>query len=118
GRHVCALELLFCLAGWLLYSPLAGFAVWFIGRHSRGHLRFCRERLTAGRALITAEFLVVSAAAILLILPLGLRFDLNHIEQLFAASIVVIAGLTLPHMFVTHRVMATLERSDESLSRV
>jgi hypothetical protein len=26
--------------------------------------------------------------------------------------------LTLPHMFVTHRVMATLERSDESLSRV
>jgi hypothetical protein len=38
----------------------------------------------------------------LLLAPLAARFDLSDITQLFAASIVLIAGLTLPHMIVSH----------------
>jgi Brp/Blh family beta-carotene 15,15'-monooxygenase len=102
GRLVDGLEIGCCLVAWVLLSPLAGFAVWFIGRHSRHHLQRCREQFPSVGLGISREFLVVSAAAILLLAPLGLRFNLTVLEELFAASIVLIAGLTLPHMVVTH----------------
>jgi len=102
GRLVDGLEIGCCLVAWVILSPLAGFAVWFIGRHSRHHLQRCREQFPTVGLGISREFLVVSAAAILLLAPLGLRFNLTVLEELFAASIVLIAGLTLPHMVVTH----------------
>jgi hypothetical protein len=56
------------------------------------------------------DFLVISLVAILLITPLSLLFDLRDINQLFAATIVLIAGLTLPHMLVTHDLRETMKR--------
>ncbi len=98
-----------CLVAWILLSPLAGFAVWFIGRHSRHHLQRCREQFPTMGMGLSREFMVVSAAAILLLAPLGLRFNLSILEELFAASIVLIAGLTLPHMVVTHLFEGSLQ---------
>lgn len=97
-----AWELLLCLVAMLTLSPLAGFAVWFIGRHSAQHLALCQKVFTGGSYRLGWDFVVISAAAILLIIPLWAWFDLTQIEQLFAASIILIAGLTLPHMVVTH----------------
>jgi hypothetical protein len=51
---------------------------------------------------VPVDFIVLSILAITLIAPLSLWFNLRDIHQLFAASIVLIAGLTLPHMVVTH----------------
>ena len=101
-RGTDALEIAVCLSAWCILSPLAGFAVWFIGRHSRHHLAVCRANFAGIKPLFAPDFLIVSAVAIALLLPFGLRFDLRVIEELFAASIVLIAGLTLPHMVVTH----------------
>jgi Brp/Blh family beta-carotene 15,15'-monooxygenase len=93
-----------CLAAWILLPPLSGFCVWFIGRHSWQHLKRSNYLLldpgSTGR--IPLDFIVLSILAIALIAPLSFWFDLGDIHQLFAASIVLIAGLTLPHMIVTH----------------
>jgi hypothetical protein len=84
--------------------PLAGFAVWFIGRHSRQHLQTCRAMFCSSGIPIPMDFALISLLAIGGILPLGLYFDLTQLEQLFAASLCLIAGLTLPHMVVSHRI--------------
>ncbi len=56
------------------------------------------------------DFLVISLVAILLIIPLSLFFDLRDINQLFAATIVLIAGLTVPHILVTHDLQKTMKQ--------
>jgi Brp/Blh family beta-carotene 15,15'-monooxygenase len=91
-----------CLLGWLLLPPLAGFAVWFIGRHSRQHLQLCRSMFNSAGTGIPLDFLVISLLAILGLTPFAILFDFSDINQLFAASICLIAGLTLPHMIVSH----------------
>jgi Brp/Blh family beta-carotene 15,15'-monooxygenase len=96
-------ELGICLVSWALFDPLAGFAVWFIGRHGRHHLARCRQLFVTGPQLFSADTVLISIVAIVLIAPLALKFDLRVLEELFAASIVLVAGLTLPHMVVTHR---------------
>jgi hypothetical protein len=52
---------------------------------------------------VPLDFALISLLAILGLLPFALRFDFSRIEDLFAASICLIAGLTLPHMIVSHR---------------
>jgi Brp/Blh family beta-carotene 15,15'-monooxygenase len=94
-------ERLICLLGWILLTPLAGFAIWFVGRHARMHLATCRKKQLGNMSLISFDFLALSFLAISLIIPLGIWFNLMRIEELFAASIILIAGLTLPHMVVT-----------------
>lgn len=101
GRRSESVQRLLCLAGWLLLPPLAGFAVWFIGRHSRQHMLACWRRFEAERTSLT-DLIVISLLALLLLGPLLLRFDPRDLNQLFAASIILVAGLTLPHMIVTH----------------
>jgi Brp/Blh family beta-carotene 15,15'-monooxygenase len=97
-----------CLIAWIILPPLAGFAVWFIGRHSRQHLEACREMFSQRGIRIPLDFAVISALAILGLLPFALYFDFSRIEQLFAASLCLIAGLTLPHMVVSHRMKESL----------
>jgi Brp/Blh family beta-carotene 15,15'-monooxygenase len=92
-----------CLIAWIILPPLAGFAVWFIGRHSRQHLEGCREMFSQRGIRIPLDFAVISALAILGLLPFAIYFDFSRIEELFAASLCLIAGLTLPHMVVSHR---------------
>ena len=96
------IERLVCLCGWVILPPLSGFAVWFIGRHSRQHLEVCKEMFTGSRVGVPLDFAVISALAIIGLLPFALLFDFSKLEQLFAASICLIAGLTLPHMIVSH----------------
>jgi len=108
-KRVEAGELFLCLIAWCSFSPLSGFCVWFIGRHSRHHLARCRELFAHGPRLFTPDALLISGVAILLLVPLGLVFDLTKLDQLFAASIVLIAGLTLPHMIVTHRLDVSIQ---------
>ena len=108
GRRDECLQRAVSLAGWLLLPPLSGFAVWFIGRHSRQHLALCRGLFAGSRFGVPLDFAVISVLAVGLIAPLSLRFDLSDIRQLFAASIVLIAGLTLPHMIVSHGLPGTL----------
>ncbi|MEN9847231.1 MAG: hypothetical protein RIS36_2378 [Pseudomonadota bacterium] len=97
-----------CLIGWIILPPLAGFAVWFIGRHSRQHLKACHEVFSQHGTRIPLDFAVISALAILGLLPFALYFDFSRIEELFAASLCLIAGLTLPHMIVSHRMKESL----------
>jgi Brp/Blh family beta-carotene 15,15'-monooxygenase len=97
-----ALQRALCLVGWVALSPLAGFAVWFIGRHSRLHLEACREMFQASRFGVPFDFILISALAIIGLSPFALWFDFTDINQLFAASISLIAGLTFPHIFVAH----------------
>lgn len=111
------LQLTMCLIGWHLLSPLAGFSLWFLGRHSRHHLEECAQFFKArsstgsiGR-MIPWDFLAISITAILLIVPLSLKFDFTNIHELFSASIILIAGLTLPHVLVTFNIRETLKRS-------
>lgn len=106
-KTVDGIELLVSLVGWWVLPPLAGFAVWFIGRHGRHHVARCRELFAARTRLFTPDAILISALAIVLLLPLGFVFDLGKLDQLFAASIILIAGLTLPHMVVTHRLEHT-----------
>lgn len=97
-----AIERLACLCGWIVLPPLAGFAVWFIGRHSRQHLEVCKGMFSTDRVVIPADFVVISLLAIGGLTPFALLFDFSDIHQLFAASLCLIAGLTLPHMVVSH----------------
>lgn len=92
-----------CLLAWVLLPPLSGFCVWFIGRHSRQHLERSKTLVprTYGSRL-PLDFIALSVTAIALLAPLALWFDLTDLHQLFAASIILIAGLTLPHMLLTH----------------
>lgn len=94
---------LICLCAWIFLPPLSGFAVWFIGRHSLKHLQSCSEMFAGSRFGVPLDFALISLLAILGLLPFTLRFDFSRIEDLFAASICLIAGLTLPHMIVSHR---------------
>jgi len=95
-------ERLVCMVAWVLLPPLSGFAVWFLGRHSRRHLLACRNLFGHRLADLPGDFVAISALAILLIIPLFWRFDPRDLNQLFAASIILVAGLTLPHVIVTH----------------
>jgi len=110
------LQRLICLCAWVFLPPLSGFAVWFIGRHSRQHLERCQALFAGGRFRVPMDFVVISALAILGLLPFSLRFNFSRLEELFAASICLIAGLTLPHMIVSHRMQEALSaRSDVSV---
>jgi Brp/Blh family beta-carotene 15,15'-monooxygenase len=105
---------LICLCAWVLLPPLSGFAVWFIGRHSRQHLVACRAMFARGRFRVPMDFMVISTLAILGLLPFSLRFDFSRLEELFAASICLIAGLTLPHMIVSHRMKEVMNPRPDS----
>jgi Brp/Blh family beta-carotene 15,15'-monooxygenase len=94
---------LICLCAWVLLPPLSGFAIWFIGRHSRQHLEACQAIFHRDRFRVPMDFVIISTLAIMGLLPFSLRFDFSRLEELFAASICLIAGLTLPHMVVSHR---------------
>jgi Brp/Blh family beta-carotene 15,15'-monooxygenase len=102
GRGAAFLQYLMCLMSWLLLPPLAGFCVWFIGRHSRQHLERAEPFFAGSLRRLPRDFVIISLLAIGLIVPLNIWFDLRDLHQLFAASIVLIAGLTLPHMIITH----------------
>lgn len=104
GCRSVAVERAVCLMAWCALPPLAGFSVWFIGRHSWGHIVLCRSFLSKGaeRASFSMDFVVISLLAIILLIPLALVFDFRILGELFAASIVLIAGLTAPHMVVAH----------------
>jgi Brp/Blh family beta-carotene 15,15'-monooxygenase len=111
------LQLTICLIGWYVLSPLAGFCIWFIGRHSRHHLEECAQffktssAISSSNQIIPWDFLAISITAILLIVPLSFKFDFTNIHELFAASIILIAGLTLPHVLVTLNIRETLKQS-------
>lgn len=103
GKKVELIQCSICILAWLLLPPLSGFCVWFIGRHSRQHLERCHVLVPkACRRLVPWDFVALSLTAIALLTPLALWFDLRDLNQLFAASIILIAGLTLPHMILTH----------------
>lgn len=112
------LSRLLCMAGWLLLPPLAGFSVWFIGRHSRQHLSACKRLFERDTNRLPADVLALSALAILLIVPLFLRFDPSNINELFAASIILIAGLTLPHVIVTRGMQPERREINQSAASV
>ncbi len=96
-----SLERLICLLGWIVLPPLSGFAVWFIGRHSRIHIEHCKAIVPNTRT-ISSDFIIISVLAIAGLLPFTLLFDLSNLRELFTASVCLIAGLTLPHMIVSH----------------
>jgi Brp/Blh family beta-carotene 15,15'-monooxygenase len=102
GRRSQILQWVVCLLSWIFLPPLSGFAVWFIGRHSRMHVESCLEALPPGSRQLGPDLAVLSVAAIAMLIPLATRFDFHDLNQTFAATIVLIAGLTLPHMIVTH----------------
>lgn len=103
GHRIVCFERLLCLAAWILLSPLAGFSVWFLGRHSRMHLEMCRSMFAGARFKLPLDFLVISAAAVVLLAPFAAIFDLTDIHQLFTATLALISGLTLPHIVVSYR---------------
>lgn len=109
-------ERLVCLCCWIVLSPLSGFAVWFIGRHSLNHLTVCKAMFSESRFGIPFDFAAISLIAIIGLLPFAALFDFSQIEQLFAASICLIAGLTLPHMIVSHRIKDVSLSPDSPLS--
>ena len=98
-----SIERLLCLVAWVWLSPLAGFAVWFLGRHSRMHIEACGSMFRDPRFTIPLDFLILSVVAVVLLLPFAWVFDLRDIHQLFTATLALIAGLTLPHIVVSHR---------------
>jgi Brp/Blh family beta-carotene 15,15'-monooxygenase len=103
GRTSEILEHAVCFAAWCILPPLSGFCVWFIGRHSTQHFARAKTYLAIPqRALLSPDTLALSLLAIALLAPLTIWFDLTEIHQLFSASLILIAGLTLPHMVVTH----------------
>jgi Brp/Blh family beta-carotene 15,15'-monooxygenase len=111
NRLSAAVERSMCLCAWILLPPLAGFSVWFIGRHSRQHLEICRAMFDSKRWGIPADFAAISLLAIVGLLPLALVFEFSDINQLFAASICLIAGLTLPHMIVSRDLQSVVALS-------
>lgn len=106
-----AIECLVCLLGWIVLPPLSGFAIWFIGRHSYHHLVMCRNKLAGTGEGIPRDFALISILAIVGLLPFATYFDFSKIDQLFTASLCLIAGLTLPHMIVCHDVRNLPETS-------
>jgi Brp/Blh family beta-carotene 15,15'-monooxygenase len=114
GRGVNVLEWGVCLISWLALPPLAGFSVWFIGRHCRMHYETCLRWFPSPGRGAMFDVLVISVAAIALLTPLALRFDLTNLGELFAASIVLIAGLTVPHMVVTSQVAGLRMEAERS----
>ena len=104
GNNFDTIERIICLLGLILLPPLGGFAVWFIGRHSRQHLEVCKGMFLTSRAGVPLDFVLISLLAIAGLVPFTLLFDFSQIHQLFAASLCLIAGLTLPHMIVSHRI--------------
>lgn len=110
------LQITICLIGWYFLSPLAGFCIWFLGRHSRHHLEECaqffktKSSIGSIKKILPLDFLAISITAILLIVPLSFKFDFTNIHELFSASIILIAGLTLPHVLVTFNIRDTLNR--------
>jgi uncharacterized protein YybS (DUF2232 family) len=50
------------------------------------------------------DFVLISLAALALLIPLSFLFDFTDLQQLFTAAIVLIAGLTLPHIMVVSRI--------------
>jgi len=96
------LERLISLVGWVVLPPLAGFSVWFIGRHSHQHIELCRKMFTDTQHKIPTDFIAISLLAIVGLAPFAMLFDFSDINQLFSAAICLIAGLTLPHMIVSH----------------
>jgi Brp/Blh family beta-carotene 15,15'-monooxygenase len=101
-RDADTIERVVCLCGWIALPPLAGFAVWFIGRHSRQHLEVCKDMFSTKGFGIPLDFAVISLLAVGGLAPFALLFDFSEIHQIFAASLCLIAGLTLPHMIVSH----------------
>lgn len=108
SRRVETLQRFLCLAGWIVLPPLSGFSIWFIGRHSRQHIEACRNLLPSRERSVPLDFVFISIVAIAGLLPFTTLFDFSQIDQLFAASICLIAGLTLPHMIVSHRMRDVL----------
>ena len=96
------IEIMLCLAGWILLPPLSAFCIWFIGRHSLGHVLLCKQLLKDNQHRHRDDFILISIAALALFIPLSFLFDLTNLEQLFSAGIVLIAGLTLPHIVIVH----------------
>lgn len=96
-----------CIVGWVFLPPLSGFCLWFIGRHSLQHVTACRKLLTGRNKDRSLDLLAISVMGVLLIAPLSYWFDFKDLSQLFAASIVLIAGLTLPHIIVTYDFQTT-----------
>ena len=105
------IELFVCLLGWVLLPPLAGFCVWFIGRHSSEHIALCKTLFKNNKVSLPLDFIALSLLAFCLLLPLSLLFDLTDLSQLFTASIILVAGLTLPHVLVTHNLRQVLALS-------
>ncbi|MFN9430327.1 MAG: Brp/Blh family beta-carotene 15,15'-dioxygenase, partial [Acidobacteriota bacterium] len=64
------------------------------------------RRFAAERQGMAASLVATSVLAILLIAPLLLRFHPRELSQLVAASVILIAGLTLPHMIVTSEMIS------------
>jgi Brp/Blh family beta-carotene 15,15'-monooxygenase len=91
-----------CLIAWVSLPPLAGFSVWFIGRHSLRHIQVCRQMCKDVRVGVSVDFILISAIAIGGLIPFTMLFNLSDIHQLFTATICLVAGLTLPHMIVSH----------------
>ncbi|MFN4896323.1 MAG: Brp/Blh family beta-carotene 15,15'-dioxygenase [Pseudomonadota bacterium] len=112
GR-LTTIERLVALAAWVILPPLSGFAVWFIGRHSRLHLELCSSMFNSTGLRIPFDFAAISLLAILGLSPFAMLFDFSNINQLFAASLSLIAGLTLPHMIVSHGMRGVLEQHAE-----
>jgi Brp/Blh family beta-carotene 15,15'-monooxygenase len=115
NRRVETLQRLLCVGGWIALPPLSGFSIWFLGRHSRQHLEACRAVFDATRETIPRDFVFISLLAIAGLAPFTTLFDFSQIDQLFAASICLIAGLTLPHMIVSHRMRDALAENTPPL---
>jgi Brp/Blh family beta-carotene 15,15'-monooxygenase len=100
------LEILICILSWIVLPPLAG-------RHTKQHFSTCLELFSAKKDIPKINFslknlfnssdlIILSIVAMVLVLPLTFIFNFFVISEFFAASIVLIAGLTLPHFIVTH----------------
>jgi hypothetical protein len=59
------------------------------------------------------DFVVVSVLAVGGLAPFALLFDFSDINQLFAAAICFIAGLTFPHMIVSTGLIRRVESEEE-----
>jgi Brp/Blh family beta-carotene 15,15'-monooxygenase len=115
SRQAETLQRLLCVGGWIALPPLCGFSIWFLGRHSRQHLEACRVLFDSTRETIPRDFVLISLLAIVGLAPFAMFFDFSRIDQLFAASICLIAGLTLPHMIVSHRMRDVLAGQSTTL---
>jgi len=107
GNRKELLQWAICILAWVFLPPLSGFCVWFIGRHSIQHVAACRLLFTGSRKGRSLDLVVITLVAIFLIAPLSHWFDFSDLSQGFAASIILISGLTLPHILVTYDLYAT-----------